>query len=119
MKDFLIESEIDLFKERLSEKIESSKFIQSCRIALRHIQEILGMQTIIDNSNEMMTNPKRRDTNLPSSKKSQTHDSFQLYVVTLKLFCKSLKIPQIADHFLVSCNDKCTKYHITGKYLTL
>lgn len=127
MRDFLIESEIDLFKERLSEKMDISNFIKSCRITLRHIQEVLGMSNIENsNSNQSLELNRRRLSSKNSitigkqqshTKKSLCQDSFLMYLMSLKLFCKSLRIPQIAEHFLHGCNHKCRSYHINGKNL--
>ncbi|KAI5730115.1 hypothetical protein M8J76_010244 [Diaphorina citri] len=128
MRDFLIESEIDLFKERLSEKMDISNFIKSCRITLRHIQEVLGMSNIENsNSNQSLELNRRRLSSKNSitigkqqshTKKSLCQDSFLMYLMSLKLFCKSLRIPQIAEHFLHGCNHKCRSYHINVQFQT-
>uniref|UniRef100_A0A8D8TGQ6 DNA primase large subunit n=1 Tax=Cacopsylla melanoneura TaxID=428564 RepID=A0A8D8TGQ6_9HEMI len=127
MKDFLIQSEIDLFKSRLDEEIVPSQFIQSCRITSRHIDNILGIWNTEQSSETLGSNEENvvhrqniiGKTNQKILYKRLKHqDLFQMYLLTLRLFCKSLRVPQVVQHFLQCCNDKCASYHITVPFQT-
>lgn len=118
MYDFLLDNELKLFQERFTEKIQTSSFIKSCRITLRHIEAVLNLQDA-DIPQDKMT--LENVSNLPGKRRRLVTtaispcDSYVMYLTSLQLFCKSLRLPQVAQHFLQNCSSECTTYHISGK----